>query len=105
MPSLSRKTPMITANAKVNATYTAVVLRPKNIKNNAIIPGFSKGEDIRKDIAPQNGAPLLNSPTRTGIVEHEQKGVRAPSAAPSMLFNPFLGAERIVFIFSVDMYL
>ena len=45
--------------------------------------GLRMGDVIKNDMAPENGAPLLKSPTSTGMVEHEQNGVTASSAAPS----------------------
>ena len=56
-----------------------------------MMAGFRMGEVMRNDIAPENGAPLLNRPTSTGMVEHEQKGVTLPSSAPSMAFSTLCG--------------
>src|SRR5215216_801499 len=44
--------------------------------------GSSSGDANRKVIVGPKGAPLLRSPARTGMVEHEQNGVTAPRAAP-----------------------
>ncbi len=50
------------------------------------------GEEIRKATEVENGTFDLIKPTNNGIVEHEQKGVtaptRAPQAAESSLFFP-----------------
>jgi preprotein translocase subunit SecG len=51
-------------------------------------------------LAAVGGAPLLSRPTRMGIVEQEQKGVRAPKAAPRILPNPRLGLPSTSRIFS-----
>lgn len=37
--------------------------------------GLRMGDVIKNDMAPEKGAPLLKSPTKTGMVEHEQNGV------------------------------
>ena len=65
--------------------------------------GLRMGDVIKNDMAPEKGAPLLKSPTSTGMVEHEQNGVTAPSRAPRTLFSPFLGVVRIRLIRSCEM--
>ena len=72
-----------------------VAFTPKNASISVMIAGFKMGEVSRKEIAPQKGAPLLNKPTSTGIVEQEQKGVTAPSSAPRTLFSPLRGVVSI----------
>jgi hypothetical protein len=47
-----------------------------------IMIGLSNGDAIRNDIADPNGTFALRKPTVIGIVEHAQKGVSAPNAAP-----------------------
>ncbi|SHD77819.1 protein of unknown function [[Clostridium] ultunense Esp] len=79
-----------------------VALRPKNVKNNAIIAGFNIGDVNKNDIVPEKGAPLFKSPTKIGTVEQEQKGVTAPRIAPNILFSPFLGVVSILLILSFD---
>jgi len=87
IPSFSSKLPMSVAKINVNTKYIAVILKPKNFRNKIMIIGFRTGEAIKNEMVPPKGAPLLNSPTRIGIVEHEQKGVMAPRAAPMTFCN------------------
>ena len=47
-----------------------------------IMIGFSNGDAIRNDIADPKGTFALRKPTAIGIVEHAQKGVSDPNAAP-----------------------
>jgi len=44
---------------------------------------LSTGEEKRKAIVGPNGTPPFSRPAVIGTVEHEQKGVMAPSPAPS----------------------
>ena len=83
----------------------AVILIPKNFKNKMIIIGFRTGEAIKNEMVPPNGAPLLNNPTNIGIVEHEQNGVIAPSAAPITFCNLLCGLDNTFLIVSLDTYL
>jgi len=69
-----------------------------------MIIGFNTGEAIRNEIVPPNGAPLLNKPTRIGIVEHEQKGVIAPKAAPIMFCIRLWGFDSTLLIVSAEIY-
>ena len=101
-PALSKISPITTANAKVKIAYITVAFTPKKASISVMIAGFKIGDVSKKEIAPQNGAPLLNKPTSTGIVEQEQNGVTAPRRAPRMLFSPFLGVVRMRFIRSCE---
>lgn len=47
-----------------------------------MITGFKRGEAIKNDIDGPNGALDDSNPAKIGIVEQEQKGVRAPSPVP-----------------------
>ncbi len=75
---------------------------PKNTSRSAIIAGLSIGEVIRNEIAPEKGAPLLKRPTKTGMVEHEQNGVTAPSAAPRIALVTLCGRESMRLMRSLD---
>lgn len=64
--------------------------------------GFRMGEVSKNEMAPEKGAPLLNRPTSTGMVEHEQNGVMAPSRAPRTAFSILCGRVRRRLIRSFD---
>ena len=83
----------------------AVTFTPKNFKNKMMIIGFKTGDAIKKEMVPPNGAPLLNNPTRIGMVEQEQKGVIAPSAAPIIFCSFLCGLVRTFLMVSFEMYL
>ena len=53
----------------------------KASKHSSII-GFRRGDAIKNDITAPNGTPASSNPRVTGMVEHTQKGVRAPKIAP-----------------------
>lgn len=65
-----------------------VAFTPKKASISVRIAGFKIGEVSKNDTVPLNGAPLLNNPTNTGIVEQEQNGVTAPNSAPNILSRP-----------------
>jgi len=67
-----------------------------------MMAGLRMGDVIRNDMAPEKGAPLLKSPTKTGMVEHEQNGVTAPSAAPRTALVSLCGRESMRLMRSFD---
>ena len=95
----------MTANRNVNTVYMTVAFSPKKANIRVMIAGFSIGDVSRNETAPLNGAPLLNSPTNTGIVEQEQNGVTAPNKAPKTLFKNFRGVVNTRLIRSGDIYI
>ena len=59
-----------------------------------MMAGLRMGDVIKNDMAPENGAPLLKSPTSTGMVEHEQNGVTAPERRAEHGVGDTCGDER-----------
>jgi hypothetical protein len=44
-------------------------------------PKSTSGDEIRKEKVTPTGSPALENPMKSGIDEHEQKGVTVPSNA------------------------
>jgi hypothetical protein len=48
------------------------------------LPRSTIGDEIRNENVTPSGSPALVNPIKTGMEEHEQKGVTVPSKAPTM---------------------
>ncbi|OQB28250.1 MAG: hypothetical protein BWY13_00081 [Euryarchaeota archaeon ADurb.Bin190] len=72
--------------------------------NKDTITGLSKGEANRNAIADAKGTPALSIPRRSGMVEQEQKGVRAPKPAPRMLPRILCRPPKALLMVSSDTY-
>ncbi len=72
--------------------------------NRDIITGLSRGETNRNAIADAKGTPALSIPRRSGMVEQEQKGVRAPKPAPRKLPRILCRPPRALFMVSSGTY-
>ena len=66
-----------------------VTFAPNIVQNSPKMTGFRRGEARRKAMEVPKETPPFNRPTKMGIVEHEQKGVRAPNSAPIAFPHPF----------------
>jgi len=68
--------------------------------NREIITGLSNGEENKNAIAEAKGTPAFSIPRRRGIVEQEQKGVRAPNPAPRILPSILCARPKALLIVS-----
>src|SRR5699024_12218517 len=59
---------------------------------------FKSGDAIKNDMDGPNGALDDNNPAKIGMVEQEQKGVRAPSPVPYKYPLHLFGRSRICLI-------
>jgi len=99
-PNRSHTIPATTARANTNILYTRVTLHPNKVRKSPMIMGFKTGEVNKNDILAPKGAPAFSKPTKTGIVEQEQNGVRAPKKAPKILPMTLRGRCNTPLIFS-----
>ena len=67
-------------------------LNPKLIKRSVKITGLTSGELNKNTLLTPSDTPLFKNPFKSGIVEHEQNGVIAPTK------NALIKLEILVFI-------
>jgi hypothetical protein len=81
-PVFSRIIPNAMAAVNTMEKYTRAVLSPARLPSIVSIIGFKRGDAIKNDITAPKGTPASSNPRVTGMVEHTQKGVKAPKIAP-----------------------
>ena len=83
--------PLKTAITSPESKYARAILYPNSLIKIASEARSAIGDIIRKLSVTPMLSPALQNPIKSGMLEHEQKGVKIPSKAPKILpQKPFM---------------